>query len=68
MDGVSGDEFLLMDTLSIDECAICGATVFDENFASWAVNADVAAGKLVIGCDGEVRRCGVASDGDVAAE
>ena len=68
MDGVSGDEFLLMDTLSINECAICGATVFDKDFAGWAVNADVAAGKLVIGCDREVSGCGVASDGDVAAE
>ena len=68
MDGVSGDEFLLMDTLSIDESAICGATVFDKNFAGRTVNADVSAGKLVIGGDGKVSGCRVAPDGDVAAE
>ena len=65
MDGVSGDELLLVDALAIDECAICRAAVFNENFAGWAVNADVAAGKLVIGGDGKVCRNLVASDGDV---
>jgi hypothetical protein len=65
MDGVSGDELLLVDALAIDECAICRAAVFDQDFAGWAVDADMAAGKLVIGGDGEVSGCGVATDGDV---
>ena len=65
MNGVSDDEFLLVDTLAIDEGAICRAAIFNENFAGWAVDADMSAGKLVIGGDWEVCGYGVASDGDV---
>ena len=65
MDCVSGDELLLVDTLAVDEGAICRAAVFNENFAGWAVDADMSAGKLVIGGDGKVSGCGVAPDGDV---